>query len=365
MKKLIPFFLIAIVLFACKKEEDNNIIWEKSIGQGNAFFVESSQDSGVLSCGILSGKPYLVKFTKEKSIETEYTCSRTGLFSSAWSDQSGYIAAGSSTGKMLLVNIGNEGNKIWDTTIIASFYLDITSLVDEGGGNFLAVGSASPDSSDNGHTEILFVRFTREGQITENRETTSTASGFMSVSNVSSDASGNIYFALTKKSGSQKPKAMIVKYNSDLQKLWETELYNNPDFTAACYDAAADGSGNIYVTGKTEASNIQGTLNNSFLASVSRTGVVIWKKYMENSNSGSSVIIDGDEELFMLNRNCFIIRKTVSGDGSDAGIIRMYSECDSYTTDSFGCDMSLDHDGNILAAGSAGGNFYLALKSSQ
>jgi hypothetical protein len=67
----------------------------------------------------------------------------------------------------------------------------------------------------------------------------------------------------------------------------------------------------------------------------------------------------------MLNRNCLIIRKASSSSGSDAGIIRMYSECDSYTTDAFGSDMNLDHDGNILTAGSQGGKFYLALKSSQ
>ncbi len=365
MKKLISLFSLAIVLFACKKEEDNGIIWEKSLGQGNAFFIETAQDSGIIGCGVISGKPYLVKFTKEKSIETEYASDRTGLFNSAWSDQSGYIAAGSSGGKMLLASIGNDGNKIWDTTIVASFYLDLTSLIDEGGGKFLAVGSASPDSSDNGDTEILFVRFNKSGQITENIETISTASRFMSACNAAADASGNIYLALTTKTGSQKPKAMIVKFNSSLQKLWETELYNNPDFTAACFDAAAEASGNIYVTGKTEASNISGTLNNSFLASVSRTGEVNWKKYMENSNAGSSVIINGSEEVFMLNRNCLIVRRTSSGDGTDTGIVRMYIECDSYTTDAFGYDMNLDQDGNILAAGSLGGNFYLALKSSQ
>jgi len=365
MKKLIPFFLLVIVLFACKKEESNNIIWEKSLGQGNAFFIESSRDSGILSCGVLSGKPYLVKFNKEKSFETDYTSDRIGLFTSAWSDQSGYIAAGSSGGKMLLACIGNDGNKVWDTTIIASFSLDITSLIDKGSGNFLAVGSASPDSSDSGDTEILFVKFNKAGQINRKEETISTVSSFMSASNATADAAGNIYLALTRKTGSQKPKAIIVKYNSDLQKLWETELYNNPAFTAVCYDASADGSGSIYVTGKTEASNLSGTLNNSFLGSVSKTGVVNWKKYMENSNSGSSVIINGTEEVFMLNRSCLIIRKAISIDGSDAGIIRMYSECDSYTTDAFGSDMNLDHEGNILIAGSQGGKFYLALKSSQ
>ena len=362
MKKLIPFFFLALVLFACKKEEDNNIIWEKALGSGDAFFVRSTADTGVIACGRVSGKPYLVKFNSGKSIETDYTSERTGLFSSAWADNAGFIAAGSSTGKMLLSGIGIDGKKIWDATITASFYLDITNIVYEGSGNFLAVGSASPDSSENMNARIFFVRFTREGQLIEKD---SAETGFVSVNNVCTDGSGSLYLAVTRKSGSQKPKAVIMKFNSDLQKLWETELYNNPDFTAACYDATADAFGNIIVTGRTEASRLTAVLSNSFLASVSSSGAVNWKRYIENSNSGSSVIMNGTEEIFMLNRSCFIISRADSGDGAPNTTIRMFSQCDSFTTDAFGHDMNLDHDENILVAGSMGGNFYLALKSSQ
>jgi hypothetical protein len=362
MKKLIPFFLLAMVFCSCKKEEDNNIIWEKSPGEGNAFFVESTTDSGVLGCGTLSGKPYLVKYNNGKSIEAEYTSGRPGLFSSALSINAGYIAAGSSGGKMLLAHIDNDGVNVWDKTISASFWLDLANLIDEGEGILLAIGSASPDSSENGDTRILFVRFNREGQVIEKD---SAETGFVAVNNVCADGMGNIYLAVTRRTRSQKPKAIIMKFNSDLQKLWETELYNNPDFTAACYDAAFDASGNILVTGRTEASSLTATLNNSFLASVSISGRVNWKRYIENSNSGSSVIMNGSDEVFMLNRNCFIISRAGFGDGAQTGIIRMFSQCDSYTTDAFGYDMNLDHEGNILVAGSNGGNFYLALKSSQ
>jgi hypothetical protein len=361
MKKLIPFFVLLIALSSCKKESDN-IIWERSLGQGIAFFIESTQDSGMLGCGMLNGKPYLVKFDKSKRLVTDYTYEMPGLFSSAWSDTSGFIASGSSNGKMLLARIDRYGYKIWDTTLIAGFYLDITSLIDEGDGNFLAVGSASPDSSDNGPTGILFVRFDTAGQIIQKKEVNET--GFISANNSSADVSGNIYLALTKKTGSQKPKAIVVKYNRDLQKLWETELYNNPNFSAVCHDVSADGTGHVFVTGGTETSNMTGTLDNSFLCSLSGTGEINWKKYLENSNTGSSVIMN-NSEVIVLNSNCFIFRKANPADGSDSGIIRMFNECDSYTTDAFGSDMNFNYDGNFLAAGSLGGNFYLALKSSQ
>lgn len=364
MKKLIPFFLFVFLFSSCKKEDDK-IIWEKSMGQGNAFFIESAADSGIIACGIVSGAPYLVKFDIGKNKEADYTSDRAGLFSSAWWDTSGFVVAGSSAGKMLLARIDRYGQKIWDTTLIAGFYLDITSLIDEGSGNFLAVGSASPDSADNGDTGILFIRFDTTGQITEKIETTDDENGFVSASNASEDAAGNIYLPLTRKLGSMKPKASVAKYNSNIQKLWETDLYNNPDFTAGCYDAIPDASGNVYVTGKMEAANASGTLSNSYLVSLTRLGVINWKKYIENSNSGSAIQLNTTESVVMLNRNCFVIRKAFANDGSDAGIIRLFSQCDSYTTDAFGSDMSLSYDGNILAAGSVGGNFYLALKSSQ
>jgi hypothetical protein len=362
MSKSVSFFLLVIILVSCKKEDDN-IIWQRSFGQGNAFFIETAPDSGILSCGTTMGKPYLVKLARDKSVATDYSSDRNGLFSAVWSDTVCFIAAGSSSGKMLLTRIDKSGNKVWDTTIVAGFYLDITSLVHTGNGNFLAVGSASPDSSDNGASGILFIRFDTTGSVIENKEITGT--DFVSASNAAVDGSGNIYLPLTRKTGSQKPKALVAKYNSDIQKLWETELYNNPNFSAACYDAVVDESGSVYATGKTEAANESGTLDNSFLATLSSSGAVGWKKYLENSNSGSAVIINDSEGLMMLNRNCFIIRKADVLDGSEAGTIRMFSECDSYTTDAFASDMSFYYDGNILTAGSLGGNFFLALKSSQ
>lgn len=351
-----------LLMLSCKKEEGSDILWEKSLGQGNAYFVEATADSGLISCGTLLGKPYLVKFTNSKSIEADYASDLEGSFTSAITSGSGYLAAGSSEGKMLLAQIDINGEKIWEKTITAGFFLDISTLLDEGNGIFLAVGSASPDSTENTDAMILFVRFNASGQVVKKD---SVETGFVSANSACSDNTGNIYLAVTKKSGSQKPKAMIIKYNNNLQKLWETELYNNPDFSAACLDAASDGYDNVFVSGRTEASALSGKLSNSFLASVNKNGAVNWKKYLENSNSGTSVILNGGEEAYLLNRNCLIISKADCTDGSLTGTIRMFSQCDSYTTDAFGNCISIAKSGGILAAGSLGGNFYLALKSSQ
>jgi hypothetical protein len=169
---------------------------------------------------------------------------------------------------------------------------------------------------------------------------------------------------MTKKTTGAKTKASVAKYNNDLQKLWETELYNNPDFGAACFGIVTDNEGNLYVSGKTEVTKTEGTLDNSFMASLSTSGSVNWKKYLENSNSGSSIIINDSGNLTMLNKNCFIINLAEPVHGDDAGRIRMFSVCNPYNTDAFGTDLDICPNGNILLAGSLGENFYLALKSS-
>jgi hypothetical protein len=361
MKKLIALSLLIFLIASCKKES-SDFIWERSYSQGNAFFVASTSDSGFVGCGMMNNKPYLVKLSSNKSTETDFTYERNGLFSSAWSDASCFIAGGSNNGKMLLARIDNNGSKVWDTTFTSGFYVDLTTLCYTGSGTFLAVGTASPDSAGSIGTGLLFVKFDATGKIITRKEITETT--FIAASGAVTDINGNILLALTRKSGSSKTKASVSKYNSDIQKLWEIDLYNNTQIAAGSFGIITDDAGNAYVTGKTEVTRTEGTLDNSFLASISTSGAIRWKRYLENSNSGSALIFNDSDVLMMLNKNCMIINMANPDDGSDAGFIRMFSVCDSYNTDAFGAHLDLNYDGNILAAGSRGGNFYLALKSS-
>jgi hypothetical protein len=254
-----------------------------------------------------------------------------------------------------------KGNKLWEETLDGGFKIDFTLLFYTGNGNLLAIGTASADSAGSGATGLLFVRFDTTGQILIENKITETA--FISAEGAAIDNEGNLYLALTRQDGSAKPKASVAKFNDIFQKLWETELYNNPDFGAASLAIIVDGPTNVYVSGKTELSTEGGTLNNSFLASLTSAGSVRWKKYLENSNSGTALIFDDLGDLMMLNKNCFIINIANSDDGSEAGRIRVFDVCDSYNTDAFGSDIGINYDENIIVAGKRGGNFYLALKS--
>ncbi|MZP56698.1 MAG: hypothetical protein GT600_14740, partial [Bacteroidales bacterium] len=130
--------------------------------------------------------------------------------------------------------------------------------------------SASADSSYEGTTGMLFVRFDADGGISLNKGVTENS--FISANNAAVDGSGNVYLSLTRKTEGSKSKMSVAKYNSDINKIWETELYNNVNFGASGRGILVDNNSNIFVTGKTEVSKETGTLDESFLASLSSSG---------------------------------------------------------------------------------------------
>src|SRR5450759_2236468 len=103
MKRLIPVFILIILLSSCKKSE-SDFIWEKSYGKGEALFIKTSSDSGFAACGEMGGKPYFIRLNKNRRLVVDFSGENAGLFNSAWFDTSGYITGGNSDGKMLLMH---------------------------------------------------------------------------------------------------------------------------------------------------------------------------------------------------------------------------------------------------------------------
>jgi hypothetical protein len=361
MKKLVPFFLIFILLLSCKKSE-SDFIWERTYGAGSAYFIKNSSDSGFYACGESAGAPYFVRFDKDRNVVVEIKPDINGLFSSAWFDTSGYVTGGNIDGKMLLMRHSKRGNMIWEKSFDAGFNVDFTEILYTGHGNFLALASASPDSAKSGATGLMFMRFDTTGKIITEKKITD--ANFISASSAVLDDIGNIYLAVTRKTSSAMPKASVAMYNDLFQKIWETDLYNNPDFGASSFSVFIDNTKNVYVAGRTGVPTEGGIVDNSFVASLTGSGAINWKMYLERSNSGSAISFDDAKSLLTLNKNCLIIRKNNSDNGADEGIIRPFSECVSEDTDAFAMDFSISYDKNYLFAGSKGGVFYLALKSS-
>jgi hypothetical protein len=363
MKRLLPVILLLFLFLSCNKKSESDFIWERSYGTGNALFIQTSPDSGFVACGKADGKPYFLRVDKDRSIITDFKADYPGQFSSAWFDTTGYFVSGSSGGKMLLMGYSPKGEKVWENSLDAGFKIDITNLFFTGNGSFLAIGSPDPDSSAYSSSGLFFVSFDKSGHIITQKKLPE--SSFISANKAIVDNSGNVFLALTRKPAYAKTKACVAKYDNTFQKLWETELYTNPEFGAVSRSIKSDDAGNIYVGGNTELSTKDGKSNNSFLASLSNNGTIRWKKYLEGSNKGSALIFGTSGNLMMLNKNCFIINITNPSDGTDAGRIQLLSVCNSENTDAFGSDIGINFDKNLLVAGSIGGSFYLALKSSQ
>jgi len=360
MNKLTAVLILLIFLSPGCKKSTNDPLWEKSYGSGKAMFIKAASDSGMVSCGQSGGKPYLIKLDRKKNKIIEYKSDNEGLFSSAWFTKDIFIAAGNTDGKMLISAVDNQGVLLWDTTFSTDYNIDISSVCYLGNNELVAVGSASPDSLNAGTTGLYFVWFNTAGTISDEREIKE--SSFISANNAVADNSGNIFLALTRKTVGSKSKAVVAKYNSDLQKLWETELYNNPSFGASSLGITLDNTGNIYVSGETELPVNSGTSFNSFTASLNSSGTVRWRKYPENTNSGSSVKTDENGDVFLLNYNCFIVSILNPTDGTPGGTVRTFDVCDSENTKAYGRDFDFNYDGNLIMAGSVSGSYYLAMK---
>ena len=360
MRRLYLVFLILILLSGCKKDK-SYFAWERSYGKGEARFIKVSSDSGLIACGVSESQPYLLRLDNNKMTVLEYRADIPGVFTSIAYDTSGYIAAGSTDGKMLLLRLGNTGNKIWEKVIDPGFEIGQTQLLRFDNGSFLAVGSASPDTVYDIQAGLLFMNFDSTGKVLNELEYKKGL--FIAAYEAAIDDNGNIYLAITAREANSESKASVIKFNSSYQRLWELELSNNPAYGAASMAIITDGSENIYVAGRTELPKEGGALiNNSFISSITISGSLNWKKYPENSNTGTGILMTSAGEVALLNKNCFITNLLDPSDGADGGRIRMFDVCDPYNTDALASDFDVDFNNDFVLAGSLGGNFYLAIK---
>lgn len=360
--RLFAALLAVCLLASCDKYENPySFVWEQTYGQGSALAVVVTPDSGFVACGYEEDSPYLVKLSSAKEIDFETSSAITGRFTSVIADTSGYIVAGSSEGNLLLTRFDKQGATVWDTLITASYPIEVANISITGNNEYLVVASASADSIKSVVCGLLFAAFDGEGNVLKSSEIVETTSIFSEGCAV--DGDGNIYLTITRRYGNRNSTAGAAKFNSDWYKIWETYLYNNPNFGAETIDVIYDG-GVVYLSGRTETIHDEVMVNNSFMVALSPdNGVDIWKSYRERYNTGMRLAMTTDNRLLMLNRNCFVVSVADAADGSDAGIIRMFDACDSFSSTEKATSFCFNNRGNLLVAGSKGGTIFLAEKS--
>ncbi len=361
MRKVLFILFIPLLLQGCKKSTEN-ILWEKSFGTGRALIVRNVGDTGFVSCGEMDGKQYLIFTDKSGNKKFEYKSDQPGLLTSVIPLQGYLIIAGSTGEKLTLGAIDFSGIPVWDTVVNSSFPVEYSVIRPNGGENFLAVGSADPDSAVRPNSGLSFLWFDASGNISQKQDLLY-LSDYVAARDIVTDNGGNIYLAFSRAGASGQMKAEVTRFSSTLQEIWNKEIYNNPSYGAASLGIVLDDQNNPVVSGRTEMQVSTGKENNAFVARYFFKGDSIQKCYLEYANSGASVINDGAGQFMVLNKNCLIVN-IMDQNMKVKGIIRTFSSCDAKSTDAFGYSLDITGDGNIIMAGSKGNSFYMALKSS-
>jgi len=360
MQKSFFILLVLFLLSACNKIHEN-FLWYRSFGNGEALFVNAAGDTGIVSGGIVSDKPYLVFLNGNHEKLFEYHPDLSGFFTSAISCAEGVITAGCIEGKLYLCLVDYTGNPLWDSVLNTSFTIGKVILCKKGEEEFLAIASRTCDSVAGGNYGIKFITFGKEGSVISSDSVI--FNSFYSVNDAATDNSGNIYLAVTKTGTGSKKKATVAMYDTYYRGIWEIDLYNNPQFEASALSVTTDNSGNVYVSGYTEYPETSGTYRNAFVASVTSSGVIRWKKYLEYKNEASSLVFDDKTQLFVLNKNCLIINLINKDDGSISGILRTFAACDVSFDKASGNDIMPAYGNSIVTAGTKNDMFYIVARS--
>jgi hypothetical protein len=361
MSRLLFLFPVFLLIVAGCNETEENIIWQGTYGQGNALFVKTTSDTGFVSAGTLEGKQYLLFLKNDKSKGLEYKPDLQGVITSVWTESGYFITAGSTGGKMFLSKIDIKGTVVWDSVFESASRIDYTSICRLGTDSFLAVGTPDPDSTVTAKSVISFVWFNSSGFISLRKDITNDP--FAAAKSVAADNSGNLFLAMTRLGTSGNLKASVAKFNDQLQKLWERDLYNNPLFGASSLAITLDGSGNPVVAGRTGMQVSTGVETTTFITKYYHTGDSVSNNYLEYSNAGYAVMASGNNQYYVLNRKCIVIN-IVDQNMEYSGIIRTFSSCDPKNTQNYGNYIDITSDGNLIIAGSSGSNYYLVIKSS-
>ena len=351
------YILLALMLISCSKNETGNFIFEKSWQNGRAHDALVLSDTSFLVAGQADGMPFLIMTNRSGSRIMEYESGKAGAFTSVVDDTSAYYAAGFSGGDILVERISKNGINDWSVIISTEAYASRSIIKKDITGSFIVTGSCDPDSVDASSFKMVLID--RNGNITDETEV---SPGYnVAASDFCTGSSGNIYLALSKNTGSAKTMASVAGVSPDGNILWEEELYNNSKFAAAsmAIDIYQD---NLYVTGKTELSIEDNTLENSFLVEVDTYGNTGSKTYLENSNIGVDIVFDDFERVHLLNKNCFLVDIIGMLSDDDLTLFRTFEVCDPYQTGALAAAFDLTDDGNYLMCGSRSGKVYYSLR---
>ena len=357
MKKIIILAFIVLVA-SCKKENQSEFMWEKKAGSGYAWVSEVINDTVFALAGQVDSKALFMITDQTGEPELVYYSDVEGAYTSLSYTSSGYFLAGHSGGNILATHIDNEGITVWDTVITSGTYANYSKIISIDEGIFFITAGNSPDSLISSNFETLVIG--ENGNVLE--QNTASPGFKASLTDMVLLSPGSVGASVTKNSGGDKSKSSVMAITLEGSIIWETELFNNSSYEAATNGIISNGQ-ELFVCGSLEMIVSDKILINSFAATLTLAGESPDKEFLENSNSGTDLVLDAGGNLAVLNKNCLVISLVPVPFNNTKEIFRTLDVCDSYNTDIYGYSVSLTSENNYLIAGEKAGKFFYALRS--
>ena len=167
-------------------------------------------------------------------------------------------------------------------------------MVVDGSGNVYVVGSTG--SSGAGGNDLLIAKYNTSGSIQWQRTLggTDTDGGY----GIAVDGSGNLYVAgYTRSTGAGGADILIAKYNTSGSIQWQRTLGGtSEEFSNAI---AVDGSGNVYVTGRTDSAGAGGY--DLLIVKYNTSGSIQWQRTLggTDTDAGDEIVVDGSGNVYV------------------------------------------------------------------
>ncbi|MCA1757844.1 MAG: hypothetical protein LC649_10345 [Bacteroidales bacterium] len=348
--------ILLIILTSCSREDNNGFLWEKSHGEGSAFASFYTNDSLFIFAGSLSGYPAALKTTLSGRLIYQFDGEHPGAFTSLTEDTSGITLAGSSEGRLMVTRLSDRFHYLWSRTYDFSTEIETARIARWDDDSFVVVAGDWIDSLR--YNSFLILLLDGDGEIISMAEP---SRGYtITVNDMVKTGNNDLITALTRKEGGDKSQAVIARFDISGNLIWERELYNNPEFGASVISLTKGTDEIVYATGSTEITEGESLFTSSWVAAFTAAGDLLWKRYLENSNSGEDIMINKTDQLMVMNRNCGIINYLSLPDGTIVERFRMYDACDPSEHMIELSSMNILPGGEYLVTGRRSGKFYYA-----
>jgi uncharacterized delta-60 repeat protein len=228
-------------------------------------------------------------------------------------------------------------------------------IISDGQGNFIAAGYSIKTGN---YRDFLTVKFDSNGDTLWWATKNGKGNADDEATQLAIDALGNIYVAGYSDGGKSEDDILLIKYNSNGVRQWDT-TWNSPAWLDDVpNDMAIDANGNIFITGNAEPDTVTGSMDYITLK-FSPAGAILWQ--VQYSRPG---VTSGKDEATALALdaadNCFVTGRSSNGtdddmitfkyDGSNGSVLftQIYN---GGSGDDRGVDIAIDNNQDIIVTG--------------